>query len=138
MRNARMAETKQVAINSDMDIVVARVEGRNMARALGFGVVDQARITTAMMELVRNIVQHAQSGLVTLRPVENAAQRGIEIVCKDNGPGITDVAQVMRDDGGSHRGLGMGLPGVRRLMDEIEIDSQPGMGTTVTIRKWLR
>lgn len=133
-----MAEPKQVVINSDLDIVTARVEGRNLARALGFGVIDQARIATAISELARNIVLYAKTGMVVVRPIENKRQRGIEVVCSDSGPGITDVALVMQDGYSSHRGLGMGLPGTKRLMDEFEIDSQPGEGTKVTVRKWLR
>jgi len=133
-----MAEVKQIKINNDLDIVTARVEGRNLARSLGFGVIDQARIATAISELARNIVLYAQSGQVTVRPIENVRQRGVEIVCSDSGPGITDVALVMREGYSSHRGLGMGLPGTKRLMDEFEIESQPGVGTTVTVRKWLR
>lgn len=133
-----MAEAKQVVIKNDLDIVTARVEGRNLARTLGFGVIDQARIATAISELARNIVLYAKTGQVTVRPIENMRQRGIEVVCTDNGPGITDVALVMREGYSSRRGLGMGLPGTKRLMDEFEISSQPGVGTTVTVRKWLR
>lgn len=133
-----MAEAKQIVINNDLDIVTARVEGRNLARMLGFGVIDQARIATAISELARNIVLYAKTGKVIVRPVENARQRGIEIVCTDNGPGIADISLVMQDGYSSHRGLGMGLPGTKRLMDEFEIVSQPGQGTTVTVRKWLR
>jgi serine/threonine-protein kinase RsbT len=133
-----MPEAKQIVINNDLDIVTARVEGRNLARTLGFGVIDQARIATAISELARNIVLYAKTGTVIVRPVENERQRGIEIVCSDNGPGIADVSLVMRDGYSSHRGLGMGLPGTKRLMDEFAIESQPGVGTTVTVRKWLR
>lgn len=133
-----MVEAKHVVINNDLDIVTARVEGRNLARALGFGIIDQARIATAISELARNIVLYAKTGLVSVRPIENMRQRGIEIVCSDRGPGIPDVAKVMQDGYSSHRGLGMGLPGTKRLMDEFEIVSEPGQGTTVTVRKWLR
>jgi serine/threonine-protein kinase RsbT len=133
-----MAEAKQILINNDLDIVTARVEGRNLARALGFGIIDQARIATAISELARNIVLYAKSGQVILRQAENARQRGIEIVCVDNGPGIADISMVMQDGYSSHRGLGMGLPGTKRLMDEFEISSQAGVGTTVTVRKWLK
>jgi serine/threonine-protein kinase RsbT len=133
-----MAEVKRIPINNDLDIVRARVEGRNMARSLGFGIIDQARIATAISELARNIVLYAKVGEVIVRQVENVHQCGIEIVCSDSGPGIADIPLVMRDGYSSHQGLGMGLPGTRRLMDEFEIMSEPGIGTTVTVRKWLK
>ena len=133
-----MAEAKQILINNDLDIVTARVEGRNLARALGFGIIDQARIATAISELARNIVLYAKSGQMIVRQIENTHQRGIEIMCVDNGPGIADISLVMQDGYSSHRGLGMGLPGTKRLMDEFEISSQAGVGTTVTVRKWLK
>jgi serine/threonine-protein kinase RsbT len=133
-----MPEAKEIAINGDLDIVTARVEGRNLARTLGFGIIDQARIATAISELARNIVLYARTGKVMVRPVEHMRQRGIEVVCSDKGPGIPDVALVMQDGYSSHRGLGMGLPGTKRLMDEFEIVSAPGAGTMVTVRKWLK
>lgn len=133
-----MVETLRLPILSDLDVVTARVEGRNMARQLGFGVIDQARIATAISELARNVVLYAGNGSVTLRPIENPSRRGLEVVCADSGPGITNVELVMREGYSSHRGLGMGLPGTRRLMDEFEIQSKPGEGTVVTVRKWLR
>jgi serine/threonine-protein kinase RsbT len=133
-----MPETKHVLINNDLDIVKARVEGRNLARALGFGIIDQARIATAISELARNIVLYAEKGEVTVQAVENVHQRGIEVVCSDHGPGIADISLAMRDGYSSRHGLGMGLSGTRRLMDEFEITSQVGVGTTVTVRKWLK
>jgi serine/threonine-protein kinase RsbT len=133
-----MADSLHIPILSDLDIVMARVEGRNMARDLGFGVIDQARIATAISELTRNIVLYAGTGAITLRPIETPQRRGLEIVCADTGPGITDVNLVMREGYSSRRGLGMGLPGTRRLMDEFEIRSKSGEGTVITARKWLR
>lgn len=133
-----MAESLQFSILNDLDIVMARVEGRNLAREMGFGVIDQARIATAISELTRNIVLYAGTGTITLRPIETAQRHGLEIVCADSGPGITDVNLVMREGYSSRRGLGMGLPGTRRLMDEFEIRSKPGQGTLIIARKWLR
>ena len=133
-----MTETLRFQILTDLDIVMARVEGRNLARSLGFGVIDQARVATAISELTRNIVLYAGKGTVTLRAIETPQRRGIEIVCADSGPGIADVSLVMREGYSSRRGLGMGLPGTRRLMDEFEIRSKPGQGTVITARKWLR
>jgi serine/threonine-protein kinase RsbT len=131
----------RVAISGEDDIVAARQTAREMARALGFRAIDQSRITTAVSELARNVVRYATDGRgeVTLRPLaasENGA--GIEIVVRDEGPGIADVDLALQEGYTSGRGLGMGLPGTRRLMDELVIDSAPGHGTTVTIRKWRR
>ena len=133
-----MTESLHFQILNDLDIVMARVEGRNLARSLGFGVIDQARVATAISELTRNIVLYAGKGTVTLRVIETPQRRGLEIVCADSGPGIADVALVMREGYSSRRGLGMGLPGTRRLMDEFEIRSRLGEGTVITARKWLR
>jgi serine/threonine-protein kinase RsbT len=109
-----------------------------MAAAMGFGAIDQSRIATAVSELTRNIVRYATDGkgLVTIRSADGRA--GIEIVVKDDGPGIANIDEVMEDGYSSSRGLGLGLPGTRRLMDEMVVTSKPGSGTTVTIRKWRR
>jgi serine/threonine-protein kinase RsbT len=128
---------KCIPVNNDLDIVSARVEGRNMAKVLGFGVIDQARIATAISELTRNVVLYANGGQVVLEVIEVDGRRGIQITCSDQGPGIADIDLVMQDGYSSQRGLGMGLPGTRRLMDDFEIESQLDVGTTVTVRKWL-
>ncbi len=131
---------RRIPIYSDLDMVNARVGGRDLAKTLGFGVIDQARIATAISELARNIVLYAGEGEVILRRIhDSSGQRvGLEAICADRGPGIPDIELAMRDGYSTSNGLGMGLPGTRRLMDEFEIDSIPGRGTTVTIRKWLR
>lgn len=127
-----------VPVRSDLDIVTARVEGRELAKELGFGVIDQARIATAISELTRNIVQYAEEGQAIIRELDSSGRRGIEIVCEDQGPGIPDVELAMRDGYSTSKSLGMGMSGAKRLMDEFEIESELGVGTTVTIRKWLR
>jgi serine/threonine-protein kinase RsbT len=132
-----MGDSKKVLVHNDLDIVSARVEGRNLAKRLGFGVIDQARIATAISELARNLVLYADGGQVLLEEVHSEGRTGIQIVCSDDGPGIADLELVMQDGYSTQRGLGMGLPGTRRLMDEFEIESQINVGTTVTIRKWL-
>ncbi len=132
-----MVKSKKVLVHNDLDIVSARVEGRNMAKRLGFGVIDQARIATAISELARNLVLYANGGQVSLEEVQAEGRVGIQIVCSDQGPGIADLELVMQDGYSTQRGLGMGLPGTRRLMDEFEIESQVNVGTTITIRKWL-
>jgi serine/threonine-protein kinase RsbT len=128
-------------IASERDIVAARQRAREVAKALGFSLVDQSRIATAVSELTRNVVRYATDsrGEVRIRALERSAHGvGIEIVVADEGPGIPDVEVAMRAGVSGGQGLGMGLPGTRRLMDEMEIDSGPGRGTLVTIRKWHR
>jgi len=125
-----------VAINSDQDIVVARQKGRALATELGFPSGDATLIATAISELARNIVSYARRGQITLRLVNGLNRQGIAIVASDDGPGIHDIRQALRDGFSTSGSLGMGLPGVRRLMDEFEITSKPGRGTIVAVKKW--
>lgn len=126
----------RVAINSDQDIVLARQEGRALATQLGFSPVDATFIATAISELARNILAYARKGEITMRAAQGSSREGILVVASDHGPGIPDVRQAMRDGFSTSGSLGLGLPGVRRLMDEFEIKSQPGRGTTVSVKKW--
>jgi serine/threonine-protein kinase RsbT len=126
----------QVPINSDQDIVVARQEGRSLALRLGFSSGDATLIATAISELARNIVTYAKSGEVRLTAIEGSARQGIQVVAHDTGPGIADVPQALRDGFSTSGSLGLGLPGVMRLVDEFEIVSEVNCGTTVTARKW--
>lgn len=126
----------RVAINSDQDIVAARQRGRALAVELGFSVVDSTLIATAISELARNIVSYAGTGVITLKGIQNSARQGISIVATDEGPGIHDVREALRDGFSTSGSLGLGLPGVRRLMDEFDIASQPGLGTKVEVKKW--
>jgi serine/threonine-protein kinase RsbT len=132
----------RVPIYGEDGIVRARSLARETAKRLGFGLVDQSRIATAVSELARNVVRYATGsrGDVAIRPLPPDARgrTGIEIVVADEGPGIPDISQAMRDGFTTGRGMGMGLPGAKRLMDEMAIDSAAGRGTTVTIRKWRR
>jgi serine/threonine-protein kinase RsbT len=125
-----------VAINSDQDIVAARQRGRALAVELGFSAVDSTLIATAISELARNIVSYAGTGEITLKTIQNSTRQGILIVAADEGPGIHDLRQALRDGFSTSGSLGLGLPGVRRLMDEFEIASQPGRGTRVEVKKW--
>lgn len=131
-----MAQPKAAVIRSDLDIVIARTLARDTAKALGFGAIDQARIATAVSELARNIFLYAGTGSVTVRELERSGRKGIEIVCEDQGPGIRDLDLAMQDGYTTSRGMGMGLPGAKRLMDEFDVQSQQGVGTTITCRKW--
>jgi len=130
------AEEVEVAISSDQDIVLARQKGRAMAIELGFSSGDATLIATAISELARNIVSYARNGKIVLRRIQGSSRVGILVVASDKGPGITDVRQALRDGFSTSGSLGLGLPGVRRLMDEFGISSQPGQGTTVTVKKW--
>ncbi|HKV60734.1 MAG TPA: anti-sigma regulatory factor [Candidatus Acidoferrum sp.] len=123
-------------INSDQDIVSARQKGRVMANDLGFSSGDATLIATAISELARNIVSYARQGQITLKMVNGLNRRGIAIIASDDGPGIADIRQALRDGYSTSGSLGLGLPGVRRLMDDFEITSQPGRGTIVTVKKW--
>ncbi len=127
----------RVAIRAEADVVVARHAGREAAASIGFRGVDLTVIATAISELARNIIVYAGSGEVVLAVVRSGGRRGIEVVARDDGPGIADVSLAMQDGYSTGKGLGLGLPGTRRLMDEFAIDSAPGRGTRVTVRKWL-
>jgi serine/threonine-protein kinase RsbT len=126
----------RVRINSDLDIVAARRRGRELAKALGFGPTDLALIATAISELARNIVLYAHGGEIILRSTEQKGAPGIVVVASDEGSGIPDVTEAMQDGYSTSGGLGLGLGGVRRLMDEFEIVSRAGYGTQVTAKKW--
>ena len=126
----------QVPINSDQDIVAARQKGRSLAVALGFSSGDATLIATAISELARNIITYAKSGEIRLTVINGSARQGIRLVAHDQGPGIADVKQALRDGFSTSGSLGLGLPGVMRLVDEFEIVSEENRGTTVTAKKW--
>jgi serine/threonine-protein kinase RsbT len=126
----------RIPIVSEGDIVLARQQGRNLAGQLGASSSAMTLIATAISELARNIVQYAQQGEIVLSVVEGN-RRGIQIVARDQGPGIPDLELAMRDGYSTGGSLGLGLPGARRLMDEFAIDSEVGKGTTISMRKWL-
>lgn len=126
----------RVPIFSDQDIVAARQRGRSLAGELGFSPGDATLIATAISELARNIVSYARNGIITLRPIRGSSRQGILVCASDDGPGIADIPQAMRDGFSTSGSLGLGLPGVRRLMDEFELHSSPGRGTIVTVKKW--
>lgn len=128
-------------INSSVDIVTARQRGRALALELGFNGADVTLIAAAISEVARNIVDHAKKGEVLMSSVQSSAnggRRGIQIVARDEGPGIRDVAQAMQYGYSTRKGLGVGLPGAKWLMDEFDIASAVGRGTTITMKKWKR
>lgn len=132
-----MEKIEEVIINNSKDVILSRQLARKIAGEFGFGLADQTRIATAVSELSRNICLYAGTGRVIIKTVSESAKKGIEIVAGDKGPGIPDIGLAMQDGYSTCKALGQGLPGTKRLMDEFEIKSEVGVGTTVTIRKWL-
>jgi serine/threonine-protein kinase RsbT len=133
-----LPQPRVVQIRSDLDIVTARQVARDIAKSIGFGAIDQARIATAVSELARNIVVHARQGQMTARVMERSSRKGLELEFADEGPGIADIEQAMQDGYSTARSMGMGLPGARRLMDEFKVQSTVGVGTTVVCGKWCK
>jgi serine/threonine-protein kinase RsbT len=131
-----VSETR-VTIHSDADIIAARRVGRELAEGVGFGGSELTVIATAISEIARNIIEYAGSGEITLRQTQQGVRRGILVIAKDRGPGIPDIELAMQDGYSTSKGIGLGLPGARRLMDEFEVDSAVGKGTTVTMKKWV-
>ncbi len=127
-----------IQIASDADVVSARQRGRDLAAECGFGSGDQTVIMAAISEIARNILNYARRGEVALTLVKEGERQGLTVVASDNGPGIPDISRALQDGYSTSGGLGLGLPGARRLMDEFDIVSRPGEGTTVTMRKWKR
>ena len=125
-----------VPVTCDAELVPARGEGRALAERLGFSRTDATLIATAISEVGRNILVHAGSGEIILSPLYEDGRCGLEVVARDEGPGISDVDAALRDGYGARGGLGLGLPGAKRLMDEFGIVSRLGAGTLVTMKKW--
>ena len=132
-----MEHRSSIDINTEWDIVAARQLGRNEAKSTGFGTVDQARITTAISELARNIYLYAGKGRIEIQPIQVGQKTGLLIIASDEGPGISDLQKVMQDGYTTSGGLGAGMPGVKRLMDDFNVETEVGVGTTITATKWL-
>jgi serine/threonine-protein kinase RsbT len=132
----RAAQEIRVVIHTDQDIVAARQKGRTLAVELGFSPGDATLIATAISELARNIVTYASKGVVAIQGIQASGRQGILVIASDHGPGIADIRQAMRDGFSTSGSLGLGLPGVRRLMDEFDLQSRVGRGTTVAVKKW--
>jgi serine/threonine-protein kinase RsbT len=131
-----MEDEVRVAINVDADLVAARAEARAMAERLGFPRPDPTLIATAISEVARNIVVHVGQGEIVLKPFDDGDRYGLVVIARDEGSGIRDVEAALRDDYSGRGGLGLGLPGARRLMDDFEVTSDADTGTTVTMKKW--
>lgn len=131
-------ESKSLPLETEHDIAVARGEIRRMAERLGFRLIDQTRLATVTSELARNVVKYGGGGQLIAQPTADtdAGREGLRLIFEDEGPGIANIADAMRDGFSTGRGLGKGLPGSKRLVDEFRIESEPGRGTRVTIVRW--
>jgi len=125
-----------VAVRRDADILVACQKGRALAARLGMPESDQIAVVIATSEVAGNIVRYAGRGEIVLHPARQNDRQGIVVVARDEGPGIPNVARALQEGYSTGEGLGLGLPGARRLMDEFEVVSESGKGTTITMRKW--
>jgi serine/threonine-protein kinase RsbT len=128
--------TERVPIRTPQDVVLVRQRARTLAAGQGLSLVDQTKVVTAASELARNTLEHGKGGEVLLEAVENGVRRGIRLTFEDQGPGIPDVAAALKDGFTTGTGMGLGLPGARRLMNEFSIESTPGQGTRVVVARW--
>lgn len=133
-----VAADVRVAIRTDADVVTARQEARTMGAELGLSSTDLTLLATAISEVARNITTYAGEGEVALRVVERGGRRGVEVVASDEGPGIADLELALQDGYTTGKGLGLGLPGARRLVDEFELRTALGSGTSIRLVKWTR
>jgi serine/threonine-protein kinase RsbT len=134
----RVAGELRIPIVNEVDIVTARQRGRALAGELGFAGSDQALIATAISELARNILLYAGHGEIGITTERENGRLGIGVVASDQGPGIPDLRRALEDGFSTGKGLGLGLPGTKRIMDEFDLASEIGKGTRVTVRKWVR
>lgn len=132
-----VANELRISIVSEVDIVTARQRGRALAAELGFAGSDQALIATAISELARNILQYAGRGEVDIAVERKNGRAGIAVVATDQGPGIPDLKRALEDGFSTGKGLGLGLPGTKRIMDEFDLASEVGKGTRVAVKKWV-
>jgi len=130
-------EANRITIAENDDLVKARILVRDLAIEMGFSHIDQVRLVTAVSELARNIVRYAETGSVEISRIADSGKRGLQVKFEDQGQGIQDIELAMTDGYTTGRGLGKGLPGARRLVDDFKIQSEVGRGTIVVITKWL-
>ncbi|MFC4117208.1 anti-sigma regulatory factor [Nonomuraea zeae] len=133
-----MNDVVELQIAGNGDVVAVRQRVRTVAQEIGLSVVDQTKVVTAASELARNTVVYGGGGQVRIEVVSRGARRGLRLLFSDDGPGIADLAQALTDGWSTGGGLGLGLSGSRRLMDEFDLTSEPGQGTRVTVTKWGR
>jgi serine/threonine-protein kinase RsbT len=130
-------QSKSIALEDDHDIAVARGEVRSLAASIGFRMIDQTRLATVASELARNVVKYARRGRMIAQPFDASGRQGLRLIFEDEGPGIPDIEAAMRDGFSTGRGLGKGLPGSKRLVDDFRIESEVGRGTRITVVRWL-
>ena len=133
----RHSRSLKISIDSDSDLLAARQEARAIAFELGFTLTAVVGIVTALSEMTRNMLLYAGRGELLIESVRDGDRSGILITARDDGPGIPDLQKAMMDGYSTSGGLGMGLPGIKRLMDSFEVRTEPEKGTTVIVRKWL-
>jgi serine/threonine-protein kinase RsbT len=131
------ADNMVIAVKVSNDIVTARQAGRELAAKLGFSLTDITMISTAISEVARNITSYAGTGEIRIVVADRDGRRALVIQAEDRGPGIPDITRALEDGYSTGRGLGLGLPGAKRLMDRLNIDSAPGQGTLVEMWKWV-
>jgi serine/threonine-protein kinase RsbT len=132
----RVVRQETLPIRTSADVVAVRQKVRAIATELRFSLVDQTKLVTAASELARNTLEHGKGGEVRLEVVENEPRRGLRLVFEDRGPGIPDVALALKDGYTTGGGLGLGLGGARRLVNEFDVESAPGQGTRVVAVRW--
>ncbi len=133
-----MTTPAELPVNSNSDVVLVRQHVRTAAVDVGLSLVDQTKVVTAASELARNALVYAGGGQVHIEIVHNGLRRGLRLTFSDNGPGIPDIEQALTDGWTTGGGLGLGLSGSRRLVDEFDLKSAPGEGTLITVTKWAR
>ncbi|GIH50515.1 anti-sigma regulatory factor [Microbispora rosea] len=133
-----MSAPRELPIATNGDVVVVRQQTRSLAAEIGLSLVDQTKIVTAASELARNALVHAGGGRVLIEVLEGGRRPGLRLVFTDEGPGIPDIEQALTEGWSTAGGLGLGLSGSRRLVDEFDLVSAPGEGTRVTVTKWAR
>lgn len=138
MNDDTLGDADAIDVVAEVDIVEARRRGKDLAIKAGIRGTDLTLLATAISEITRNILKYAGRGVVELHVVRRGGVGGLRVIARDNGPGIGDVARAMEDGFSTGDGLGLGLPGTRRLMDEFDVQSTMGVGTTVIMIKWAR
>ena len=131
-----MGRSESIPLTCEQDVVFARQTVRKAAQQMNFSIVDQTKIVTAASELARNALVYGGGGALEWEPVEENGRHGLRLTVSDQGPGIEDISLAMKDGWTSGKGLGLGLPGTKRLVNDFTITSQPGVGTTVIVARW--
>ncbi len=133
---ATVIQTDSMVVRDESDLMVIRNKLRQHCKQLGMSLVDETKLVTAVSELSRNMILYAGGGIATIEEVNAGGRQGVRVKCEDHGPGIADISQAMKDGFSTINGLGLGLPGAKRLVNEFELNSVVGGGTSVTVTRW--